>query len=414
MEVKRLFGYTGLITIGMLSSQALGYLIGVLFIKYQALAVLLAVGSYSVLTNLSNIMILTKDLPFAFQYLSRFSITKLISNSVLIIIYGWNQCQNGAYVLNKFDLKEDMLVNSIIYSIIYYILLTILSLIILLFKNNKIFGWNCRKQADYAEESIRHSSNKLSNNIMVNLDEADNKSESITSGSVVQGSLIKELKSKLKCKNPVERLPIKSNSDTNKPECQHEVQDINVEILSKKRLCIAWIDLTLIRPKSMFEKQIIILNNLYGCLEFGSMTALLGPSGAGKTSLLKTINGRQTLKLNEECKIFNSKYRKIKTCFISQDVCDHIVTGLSVEQAMVYASKLKNRQKAFDHHLNARKLMEELMIFRSAKTRVEDCSGGEQKRLVIAMEMTALFKPNFICIDEPTSGLDSNGAEVVG
>ena len=53
------------------------------------------------------------------------------------------------------------------------------------------------------------------------------------------------------------------------------------------------------------------------------------------------------------------------------------------------------------------------MISNTSKTFVEKCSGGEQKRLVIAMELTSFQKPNLLCIDEPTSGLDSNAAEVV-
>ncbi|CAG2101500.1 unnamed protein product [Medioppia subpectinata] len=57
-------------------------------------------------------------------------------------------------------------------------------------------------------------------------------------------------------------------------------------------------------------------------------------------------------------------------------------------------------------------LMSDLMISDTADNRVETCSGGEQKRIVIACELTSHIKPNMLCIDEPTSGLDSNAAEV--
>ena len=57
--------------------------------------------------------------------------------------------------------------------------------------------------------------------------------------------------------------------------------------------------------------------------------------------------------------------------------------------------------------------MEELLISDTADNRVESCSGGEQKRVIICSELTAYIKPKLLLIDEPTSGLDSNAAEVV-
>jgi ABC-type multidrug transport system ATPase subunit len=89
--------------------------------------------------------------------------------------------------------------------------------------------------------------------------------------------------------------------------------------------------------------------------------------------------------------------------------------SLTAKQNLIYASKLKNSGNQFkiDHENNAMNLMSDSMISGIADTKVEDCSGGEQKRLSIALEMTQRIKPNILCIDEPTSGLDSNAAEVV-
>jgi hypothetical protein len=52
-----------------------------------------------------------------------------------------------------------------------------------------------------------------------------------------------------------------------------------------------------------------------------------------------------------------------------------------------------------------------LNITNTANTFVDKCSGGQQKRIAIALELTAEDKPNLLCIDEPTSGLDSCAAE---
>ena len=75
--------------------------------------------------------------------------------------------------------------------------------------------------------------------------------------------------------------------------------------------------------------------------------------------------------------------------------------------------KVKESEQRMRSQSNARKLMSELMIGDIEKALVENCSGGERKRLVIAQDLTAIDKPNLLCIDEPTSGLDSNAADIV-
>ncbi|KAH9510553.1 ABC protein, sub ABCG [Dermatophagoides farinae] len=66
-----------------------------------------------------------------------------------------------------------------------------------------------------------------------------------------------------------------------------------------------------------------------------------------------------------------------------------------------------------EHEKIAKTLLDELDISDTEDTLVQDCSGGERKRLALALELTALRMPNLICIDEPTSGLDSNSAYIV-
>ena len=89
--------------------------------------------------------------------------------------------------------------------------------------------------------------------------------------------------------------------------------------------------------------------------------------------------------------------------------------GLTAKQNIIYASKLKNSNlgEDFDHEMNVNQIMSDLLISDTMNTKAQNCSGGEQKRLAIALELTARQKPNIIFCDEPTTGLDSNVAEVV-
>ena len=91
--------------------------------------------------------------------------------------------------------------------------------------------------------------------------------------------------------------------------------------------------------------------------------------------------------------------------------------GLTCRQLLMYASRLKNsknhQNNQIDHQKIADNLLEELNLADAGETKVENASGGERKRLALALELTSLTMPNLIQIDEPTSGLDSNSAAIV-
>jgi ABC-type multidrug transport system ATPase subunit len=183
----------------------------------------------------------------------------------------------------------------------------------------------------------------------------------------------------------------------------------------ESKLAIAWIDLKFSASSMIGQNPKPILNKINGFINFGSLNALMGPSGAGKSTLLKCINGRNTFGLGNGTQIYLNSVYEIRSCFIVQDIKEHLLTGLTASESLVYASKIKNSEEkvVVDHQKNAEKLLSDLMISDISKTVVDKCSGGEQKRLAIALELTANHKPNLLCIDEPTSGLDSNAAEIV-
>ena len=189
--------------------------------------------------------------------------------------------------------------------------------------------------------------------------------------------------------------------------------DNSMEITNNNHISIAWIGLKYCVKTEFTRKTKTILNDINGSIDFGTITAIMGPSGAGKTTLLKCISGRETKGIDRKTKMFVNKVIEIKCCFIVQEVKEHLLNGLTTLQSIVYSSKLKNRRKGFNHELNARNILMSLNIANTANTCVDECSGGEQKRIAIALELTAEDKPNLLCIDEPTSGLDSCAAEEI-
>ena len=198
------------------------------------------------------------------------------------------------------------------------------------------------------------------------------------------------------------------NDSINKQNVQSENQNEN--------LAIAWVNLT-VSKKSWFSKQTtIILDNINGQVNFGSLTALLGPSGAGKTTLLNCINGFNQSDISNDSVFYVSKIKSIRSCEIAQEHQQHLIMKLTVKESLMYSSLLKNYQirgYKFNHEENIEKIISDLLLTDCQDNLVVNCSGGEQKRLSIGLELTSIVKPNLLCIDEPTSGIDSNASDKV-
>ena len=383
-EQNRLFWYTFTIVFGMLCSQGFGYLIGIICLKCEQIAIGVSIGLYLMLCMFCNIFTPLNEMPQIFQIISDISFNKFVYYCVLVIIYGFDRCPKGqvSIIMHKYHMFDDLFFTYAKYLVIYAISLRILAFFVLYFKANSFSNRTVLLK-------IRNLLKKMQcfHSYLIHKSEPE---------------LLK-----------VRKISTISNKSVYFIDCEN-IDNKNLDsIESDRKLIIAWMDLTLTNNRQFFAEEKIILNNLNGCIEIGTLTALMGPSGAGKTSLLKCLNGRYQSLMTEETKIYLSIYKKIRTCFISQDVSEHLISGLTAEQTLIYASKLKNSDQQLDHALSVKNLMIDLLISDIAKSNVQNCSTGEQKRLVMAMELTSLNKPNLICIDEPTTGLDSNAAEVV-
>ena len=176
----------------------------------------------------------------------------------------------------------------------------------------------------------------------------------------------------------------------------------------ENEFALAFTDLTVNVP--LFRDSKAIINHLYGTFQFGSMNGVLGPSGSGKTTLLKYLSGSRKYISDRKTKISFTDRQRIRSCFVSQDRSERLLTGLTVRQYLIYSSKLKNNDQPCDHKEVADKLLQEFMIEDIENNYIKNCSGGELKRVTIALELTAKQMPNIVYVDEPTSGLDSSAA----
>lgn len=159
----------------------------------------------------------------------------------------------------------------------------------------------------------------------------------------------------------------------------------------------------------------VILDHLSGVFRPGKITAIMGPSGAGKTSLLDALAGNllggaisgQVLVNGQD---YTGKRIKEVSGFVFQD--DVLLDTMTVREAIEMSALLRlpksvSRQERKVRVEDIIQLLhlqgcQNTMIGSSSKKGI---SGGERKRTCTAMELIAA--PPMIFLDEPTSGLDT-------
>ena len=139
------------------------------------------------------------------------------------------------------------------------------------------------------------------------------------------------------------------------------------------------------------------------------LVGIIGPSGAGKSTLLGALTGMRPadrgVVLYDNRDLYKD-YAELRhrIGFVPQDNIMH--TQLSTQRALRYAAELRFPADTHARERNTRvdEVMSELALTRHAKTRADKLSGGQLKRVNVALEL--LTKPSLLFLDEPTSGLD--------
>ncbi|KAK5584609.1 hypothetical protein RB653_006223 [Dictyostelium firmibasis] len=165
------------------------------------------------------------------------------------------------------------------------------------------------------------------------------------------------------------------------------------------------------------KKRKQILDNVNGVCPPGQLTALMGLSGSGKTSLLDILSGRKNVGNLDGKVLINGapvgKNFKRISGYVTQD--DIQIGTLTCREHLMFAAllKLPENMSLETKQQRVASVLEELGLTRVADNPIgtsekRGISGGERRRLSIATEL--IVDPSILFIDEPTSGLDSHSA----
>jgi ABC-type multidrug transport system ATPase subunit/pSer/pThr/pTyr-binding forkhead associated (FHA) protein len=140
-----------------------------------------------------------------------------------------------------------------------------------------------------------------------------------------------------------------------------------------------------------------------------SLIAVIGPSGSGKSTLLKALTGYRPANQGDVLYDNRNLYKQFaelrqRIGLVPQD--DILHKELTVKKALKYAAKLRfpADTTARERENRIDEVLRELKLDPHKEKRVTSLSGGQRKRVSVALEL--LTKPSLIFLDEPTSGLD--------
>lgn len=163
------------------------------------------------------------------------------------------------------------------------------------------------------------------------------------------------------------------------------------------------------RNLTLRSKNRVIFESVSGKLGRRQMVALIGTSGAGKTSLLNSIAGRlpDGLSLNGEI-LVNGRRRDIDSWpYVSGYVEQEFFAYETQTVTETFLFYIKMRTGSSDHDV-VNELLDVLNLTMVRDTMLGSLSGGERKRVSIGVEL--IGNPSLLFLDEPTSGLDSFNA----
>lgn len=158
-----------------------------------------------------------------------------------------------------------------------------------------------------------------------------------------------------------------------------------------------------------YDKKRNVLNNISYEFESGTIYAIIGKSGAGKTTMLSLLSGlaeptsgKIYYKNSDIAKLNKYDYRSKYVGVIFQNF--NLLSKLTAVENVVLSMEISG-SKHKDKKKHAYELLEKIGLDKEeADRRILKLSGGQQQRVAIARALS--YDPEIILADEPTGNLD--------
>jgi ABC-type lipoprotein export system ATPase subunit len=172
------------------------------------------------------------------------------------------------------------------------------------------------------------------------------------------------------------------------------------------------------RVHSTPEGDAAALQGLTLSVDHGEVLGVLGPSGAGKTSLLRILAGLDRpsagsvrafdLDLAHAGKRALASYRTRTIGYVEQRFADSLDPELAIADSVSLRLRCDGVPDAWSR---AYELLERVGLADRRRARPEELSGGEQQRVAVAAALA--HRPRLLLADEPTGELDRVSAEAI-